>query len=139
MKFRTVEVNTLTHIFQKKLSKKGVRFTLNKDGYHFSVAISANKLWKIMNFGKWVTHTEWNQFTFTLDDNSIACAYINGVKEKCIQVPTKASFKAGSNPFVIGGYWTSNSEPSMYYDDFAIWQAAFTAEEVMNLYNSSKD
>jgi len=70
----------------------------------------------------------------------MACAYINGVKEMCQTVPTSASLHISSNTQArVGGAWYANSEPMMYVDDFGIWKTAFTEDDVMNLYYSSKD
>ena len=140
MKFQKGQVGKGTNIIRTKHGNRpGLKFISNKDGYHIIGAISTKKRWEILSFGKWVDQTKWNQFTFAIDDNSIACAYINGAKEKCETVPTVVNLFQGSNPVRIGGFWSAKSEPSMYYDDFAIWQVAFTADEAMNLYNSSKD
>ena len=58
----------------------------------------------------------------------------------CQAVPTSVSRTISTNNAVrMGGAWYANSEPMMYVDDFGIWKVALTAEDVMNLYYSSKN
>lgn len=83
--------------------------------------------------------TKWNQLTFSIDDNSHACVYINGVKEKCQTKPDSVSYSQYSNPAIrIGGDWYYGAEPAIYFDDLAIWQVALTDDEVKSLYLASK-
>ena len=108
--------------------------------YKFSASISATKRWNMAQFGKNVKQTKWNQFTFTIDDSSFACVYINGVKEECQTSYTPASYTlTGSNAIRIGGDWYARAEPSLYLDDFAVWNVVLTDEEIMQLYKESKD
>ena len=140
MKFRKAQIGQTANIIRiHSQSDAGLNFISKQDGYDFNCSVSALKAWAILDFGKWVTQTQWNQFTFTIDDNSMACAYINGVKEKCQTAPTSVNIQTANNNTVrIGGAWYSNSEPEMYFDDFGVWQFALTPNEVMNLYNLSK-
>lgn len=114
-------------------------FMSTADGYSFQCSLSLTKRWKVMNFGKSVEQTKWNQFTFTVDDNSGACAFINGVKQMCQLVPESVSLTYSPNKAVrIGGDWYTSSEPAFYFDDFAIWQIALNDEQVLDLFLKSK-
>ena len=131
-----------TNIFRRYHTRKtGLKFVYSQgNGYQFSSSVSSTKRWDIFDFGKTINQAKWNQFTFTIDDSTMACAYINGVKEMCQTVPTSVSNTVSSNSAVkIGGAWYANSEPMMYFDDLGIWQVALTPDDVMNLYILSKD
>ena len=92
-----------------------------------------------MDFGTKIDQGKWNHFTFVFDDNTMACAYINGMKDKCQTVPASVSYSIASNNAVrIGGAWYAGSEPEMYFDDFGIWKVALTPSDVMTVYNESK-
>ena len=122
-------------------SKTGLKFVYSKgNGYRFSCSVSSTKRWDIFGFGKTINQAKWNQFTFTIDDSTMACAYINGVKEMCQTVPTSVSNIVSTGSLVrIGGAWYRYSEPMMYFDDFGIWQVVLTPDDVMNLYILSND
>ena len=122
-------------------SKTGLKFVYSKgNGYQFSCSVSSTKRWDILDFGKTINQAKWNQFTFTIDDSTMACAYINGVKEMCQTVPTSVSYTVSHNYATrIGGNWYAYSEPMMYFDDLGIWKVALTPDDVMNLYILSKD
>ena len=121
--------------------RTGISFIYSKSiNYHFKCSISGSKQWDIRNFGTTVNQLKWNQFTFTIDDSKMACAYINGVKEMCQTSPMSVSYTISSNVETrVGGRWQPGSEPMMYVDDFGIWKIALTDDDVMNLYYSSKD
>ena len=136
------QVGQHTNIFQRyEASQTGLSFEYSHgNGYRFRGSISATKQWDIIDFGKTVNQSKWNQFTFTIDDSKMACAYINGVKEMCQTTPTSVSYTISSNNAVrVGGHWYPNSEPMIYFDDIGIWKVALTPDDVMNLYYSSKD
>ena len=142
LRFGKSQVGQFTNIIIKyPSSQTGIYFVYSKgNGYHFSCSISASKSWSITDFGTTVNQSKWNQFTFTIDDSKMACAYINGVKEMCQTAPTSVSHTVSSNLVTrVGGDWYAGSEPMMYFDDFGIWKVALTAEDVMNLYYSSKN
>ena len=141
MKFQKAQVGKKAHILSRKSQGiVGLTFTANRDSYDFRGAISEFKAWHILDFGRGIVRTKWNQFTFTIDDNAFACAYINGVKEKCQTVPNTVTNDIRTNKAIrIGGAWYANSAPMMYVDDFGVWQVALTPEEVRRLKEMSKD
>ena len=122
-------------------SYRGFRFIglPNKNGYHFQISMSNSKRWIVNNFGKNVIRQHWNHFTMTVNDDTGVCAYVNGVKENCQNAPTSVSLSGNSNVAMrLGGTWAANSVPEMFVDDFALWKATLTEEEVRSLYESSK-
>ena len=142
LRFGKSQVGQNTNIIRKTRSDHtGIYFVYSKgNGYRFSCSISSTKSWSITDFGKSVDQAKWNQFTFTIDDSKMGCAYINGVKEICQAVPDSVSKTISSNTAVrVGGAWSPKSEPMMYVDDLGIWKVALTENEVMNLYYSSKN
>ena len=142
LRFGKSQVGQNTNIFRTYSGyHTGIYFVFSKgNGYRFSSSISGSKVWSITDFGKRVNQLKWNQFTITIDDSKMACAYINGVKEMCQTVPTSASYQISTNTGArVGGAWYANSEPMMYVDDFGIWKIALKEDDVMNLYFSSKD
>jgi len=142
LRFGKAQVGQYTNIFQRYHGgQTGLSFEyVQIHGYRFRGSISASKQWDIIDFGKTVNQSKWNQFTITIDDSKGACAYVNGVKEMCQTVPTSVSNTISSNNAVrVGGNWYPNSEPMMYFDDIGIWKVALTADDVMNLYYSSKN
>ena len=110
------------------------------DGYNFQVSLTTSKRWVVGNFGKNVIRQHWNHFTITVNNDVGVCAYVNGVKEKCESTSQSVSLSGNSNIAMrIGGTWPSHSAvPEMFVDDFAIWKATLTEEEVRILYESSK-
>ena len=114
-------------------------FANKHQGYHFQVSLTTSKRWIVTNFGKNVTRQHWNHFTFTVNDDVGVCAYVNGVKEKCESASKSVSLYSNSNVAMrIGGTWAANTVPEMFVDDFALWKAALTEEEVHMLYQLSK-
>ena len=74
-----------------------------------------------------------------MDDSAGVCAFVNGRKNKCQTTSVSASLTAKENvELKIGGAWNSYSEPFLFFDDFAVWQAVLTDDEVMAIYGQSK-
>ena len=114
-------------------------FQKSKDGFHFAISLTISKRWILANFGKHVNRQYWNQFTFAVDDEKHACAYVNGAKEMCQYGSTSVSLSSrGTNFFKVGYYNDTNSFTKMFVDDFAVWQSTFTDEEARSLYDVSK-
>ena len=110
-------------------------------GSHFDVFISigGSKLWRILQFGRDIDRTKWNQFTFTVDDDVGACLYINGAKVECNTSPISVSYDITSNDEMrIGASFSGGSQIGAYVDDFAIWKAVLTDDEIQTLYNKSQ-
>lgn len=109
------------------------------NGYDASFHVGDKKRWNIYGFGKHINQSLWNQFTFTIDNNVRACAYINGVKEKCQTQSLYDFYYIAQNTEVrIGGDWSTGNEPAIYFDDFAIWKSIPTDDEIMKLYRESR-
>ncbi|XP_065066479.1 uncharacterized protein LOC135692299 [Rhopilema esculentum] len=120
--------------------RRGVHFSSKSDGkFTFAVSISLSKRWIIEDFGGAVVKTNWNQFTFTVDDNAGSCAFVNGVKDACQSTHASVSLSDLQSSFKIGDSPSADIEPGIYVDDLAVWQVILTEDEVKNLYEQTKE
>ena len=119
--------------------RRGISFRSESDGkFSFAASISLSKRWDIKGFGRAVIKTNWNQFTFTVDDNAGSCAFVNGVKDACQSTHVSVSLNDMKSSFRIGGIPSTN-EPGIYVDDLAVWQVLLTEDEIRNLYEQTKE
>ena len=106
-------------------------------GYHVSFLLGDRKRWDIVDFGRNINQVLWNHFAFTVDNNARACAYINGVKEKCNSKSVYDFYYVAQNTAVRFGGDGSADKPAMYFDDFAIWKTILTDGEILELYREN--
>ena len=108
-------------------------------GFYFNIALNTTKRWYTSYFGGDVDRTKWNQFTFTVDDSVGVCAFVNGRKRLCRTTSQSTSLTANENvELKIGGAFYHDPPSSFFFDDFAVWQAVLTDDEVMAIYRQSK-
>ena len=142
VKFQKSQIGKRTNIIRKYSSgsRAGLSFLWINNRFEFRFYLAANKRWDIIGFATPVNRVQWNQFTFTVDNDVGACAYVNGVKVKCQYTAVGDVFDVGYNTAVrIGGDWYAGSEPAIYFDDLAIWKILLTDDEIMKLYLDSRN
>ena len=139
-KIQKAQGDNPVYILKNTDGHQGMVFASLKDtGFYFRIALNTTKLWYNYYFGGDVDRTRWNQFTFTVDDSVGVCAFVNGKKRLCRTTSSSASLKANENvELKIGGAFYHYSPSSFFFDDFAVWQAVLTDDEVLAIYRQSK-
>ena len=118
----------------------GIQFkTLAGKGFATEFVMTSSRVWSA-KFGDEIEKTNWNHFTFTIDDDQKSlCVFINGERSTCTSSFTTRPIPSFSNvAFRLASSWPNGNETAVYIDDFAVWQTVLDDSEIKYLYNENK-
>ena len=107
-----------------------------ENGLSFSVSVSIQKRWKLQGIALNVDYSLWNHFVFVVRDETDTCAYVNGIRDVCQNVPNIVSLRTSNAMLKIGTGFDMKQPPyhGFFLDDLAFWKKALTADDIQTLY-----